>query len=226
MEQVLTGVGDRAAANAEKAVRTVALASLIGTTVEWYDFFLYGTVTGLVFNKLFFPSGDAFVATALAYTVYAVGFATRPLGGGRRRIAFDDRLEELAREARMPRIELVDRVEIEFVGALLGAICFGGDTSRVRRLGVGDAREVAGRVRKEGTSCDERPARSALCRGIRSDPVRSQPAPDRRGAGRRSGRHHAAQLPARPLLSRQLAGGRSRQCGSSVTCAGSGWGNG
>ncbi|MBN9094517.1 MFS transporter, partial [Pandoraea pnomenusa] len=81
MEQVLTGVGDRAAANAEKAVRTVALASLIGTTVEWYDFFLYGTVTGLVFNKLFFPSGDAFVATALAYTVYAVGFATRPLGG-------------------------------------------------------------------------------------------------------------------------------------------------
>lgn len=81
MEQVLTGVGDRAAANTEKAVRTVALASLIGTTVEWYDFFLYGTVTGLVFNKLFFPSGDAFVATALAYTVYAVGFATRPLGG-------------------------------------------------------------------------------------------------------------------------------------------------
>lgn len=81
MEQVLTGVGGSDAANAEKAVRTVALASLIGTTVEWYDFFLYGTVTGLVFNKLFFPSGDAFVATALAYTVYAVGFATRPLGG-------------------------------------------------------------------------------------------------------------------------------------------------
>ncbi|MDR3396471.1 MAG: MFS transporter [Pandoraea sp.] len=84
MEQVLTGVGgsDAAnAANAEKAVRTVALASLIGTTVEWYDFFLYGTVTGLVFNKLFFPSGDAFIATVLAYTVYAVGFATRPLGG-------------------------------------------------------------------------------------------------------------------------------------------------
>ncbi|QHE90458.1 MFS transporter [Pandoraea fibrosis] len=81
MEQVLTGVGGSDAVNAEKAVRTVALASLIGTTVEWYDFFLYGTVTGLVFNKLFFPSGDAFVATALAYTVYAVGFATRPLGG-------------------------------------------------------------------------------------------------------------------------------------------------
>ncbi|VVD59412.1 MFS transporter [Pandoraea cepalis] len=81
MEQVLTGVGGSDAVSAEKAVRTVALASLIGTTVEWYDFFLYGTVTGLVFNKLFFPSGDAFIATALAYTVYAVGFATRPIGG-------------------------------------------------------------------------------------------------------------------------------------------------
>ena len=56
----------------------VRISSLIGTTVEWYDFFLYGTITGLVFNKLFFPAGNAFVATMLAYTVYAVGFVTRP----------------------------------------------------------------------------------------------------------------------------------------------------
>ncbi|MFX1677371.1 MFS transporter [Paraburkholderia sp. A2WS-5] len=64
-----------------RTARAVALASLIGTTVEWYDFFLYGTITGLVFDKLFFPTGNAFVSTMLAYTVYAVGFATRPLGG-------------------------------------------------------------------------------------------------------------------------------------------------
>lgn len=64
-----------------QSAKTVALASLIGTTVEWYDFFLYGTLTGLVFNKLFFPADNAFVSTMLAYTVYAVGFATRPLGG-------------------------------------------------------------------------------------------------------------------------------------------------
>ncbi|MDR3095962.1 MAG: MHS family MFS transporter [Paraburkholderia sp.] len=64
-----------------RTARSVALASLIGTTVEWYDFFLYGTITGLVFDKLFFPTGNAFVSTMLAYTVYAVGFATRPLGG-------------------------------------------------------------------------------------------------------------------------------------------------
>lgn len=81
MAQTLSPSAGTLPAGQEKSVKTVALASLIGTTVEWYDFFLYGTITGLVFNKIFFPAGDAFVATALAYTVYAVGFATRPLGG-------------------------------------------------------------------------------------------------------------------------------------------------
>lgn len=65
----------------ERSRRIVRWASLIGTTVEWYDFFLYGTITGLVFNKQFFPTDDVFVSTALAYTVYAVGFVTRPVGG-------------------------------------------------------------------------------------------------------------------------------------------------
>jgi MFS family permease len=65
----------------EREVKLVSVASLIGTTIEWYDFFLYGTITGLVFNKLYFPSDNAFVSTMLAYTVYAVGFATRPIGG-------------------------------------------------------------------------------------------------------------------------------------------------
>jgi MFS family permease len=65
----------------ERSRRLVTLASLIGTTVEWYDFFIYGTITGLVFNKQFFPSDDILVSTALAYTVYAVGFVTRPVGG-------------------------------------------------------------------------------------------------------------------------------------------------
>jgi MHS family shikimate/dehydroshikimate transporter-like MFS transporter len=62
-------------------VKLVAFASFIGTTVEWYDFFLYGTVTGLVFNKLFFPASSPFVSLMLAYTTYAVGFASRPVGG-------------------------------------------------------------------------------------------------------------------------------------------------
>ena len=62
-------------------VRTVALASLIGTTIEWYDFFIFSSLTAIVFNKLFFPAGDPFVSTMLAYATFAVGFLVRPLGG-------------------------------------------------------------------------------------------------------------------------------------------------
>ncbi|MFD7656408.1 MFS transporter [Actinosynnema sp. NPDC059797] len=59
----------------------VVTASLIGTTVEWYDFFLYGSAAALVFNKLFFPNSDPLTGTLLAFTTYAIGFLARPLGG-------------------------------------------------------------------------------------------------------------------------------------------------
>jgi MFS transporter, MHS family, shikimate and dehydroshikimate transport protein len=59
----------------------VATASLIGTAIEWYDFFLYGTAAALIFNKLFFPTFDPMVGTLLAFTTYALGFVARPLGG-------------------------------------------------------------------------------------------------------------------------------------------------
>jgi MFS family permease len=65
----------------KKLLKRVVYASLIGATVEWYDFFLYGTVAGIVFNKLYFPTGDPFISTMLAYTTFAVGFVARPLGG-------------------------------------------------------------------------------------------------------------------------------------------------
>ncbi|MFB9122156.1 MFS transporter [Paraburkholderia dipogonis] len=64
-----------------RAIRRVAFASVIGATVEWYDFFLYGVVAGIVFNKLYFPASDPLVSTLLAYSTFAVGFVTRPLGG-------------------------------------------------------------------------------------------------------------------------------------------------
>jgi MHS family shikimate/dehydroshikimate transporter-like MFS transporter len=60
---------------------TVATASLIGTAIEWYDFFLYGTAAALIFNKLFFPTFDPLVGTLLAFATYALGFVARPLGG-------------------------------------------------------------------------------------------------------------------------------------------------
>lgn len=62
-------------------LRRVVFASVIGATIEWYDFFLYGIVAGIVFNKLFFPADDPVVSTLLAYTTFAIGFVARPLGG-------------------------------------------------------------------------------------------------------------------------------------------------
>jgi metabolite-proton symporter len=63
------------------SVRRVIVASLIGTSLEWYDFFIYGTAAALVFNQLFFPDYDPLVGTLLSFTTYAVGFVARPLGG-------------------------------------------------------------------------------------------------------------------------------------------------
>ncbi|HWV80079.1 MAG TPA: MFS transporter [Hyphomicrobiaceae bacterium] len=61
-------------------LRRAVVASTIGTTIEWYDFFLYSTVTGLVFAKLFFPHSDPLVGTLEAFAIYAVGFIARPVG--------------------------------------------------------------------------------------------------------------------------------------------------
>ncbi|MCP4621492.1 MAG: MHS family MFS transporter [Bradyrhizobium sp.] len=61
-------------------LRRAVIASTIGTAIEWYDFFLYSTVTGLVFAKLFFPHSDPWVGTLEAFAIYAVGFVARPIG--------------------------------------------------------------------------------------------------------------------------------------------------
>jgi metabolite-proton symporter len=61
-------------------LRRAVIASTIGTAIEWYDFFLYSVVTGLVFAKLFFPHSDPWVGTLEAFGIYAVGFVARPIG--------------------------------------------------------------------------------------------------------------------------------------------------
>jgi MFS family permease len=63
-----------------RQLRRAVIASTIGTTIEWYDFFIYGTVTGLVFAKLYFPGSDPLVGTLQAFAIYAVGFVARPVG--------------------------------------------------------------------------------------------------------------------------------------------------
>ncbi|MCI2422084.1 MHS family MFS transporter [Saccharopolyspora sp. K220] len=69
------------ASNRTGSIARVVGASLIGTTIEWYDFFLYGSAAALVFNQLFFPDADPLTGTLLAFTTYAIGFLARPLGG-------------------------------------------------------------------------------------------------------------------------------------------------
>jgi MFS family permease len=61
-------------------LRKAVIASTVGTAIEWYDFFLYGTAAGLVFGKLFFPNQDPLSATLLAFGTYFIGFAGRPIG--------------------------------------------------------------------------------------------------------------------------------------------------
>src|SRR5918912_278217 len=63
-----------------RQLRRAVVAATIGTAIEWYDFFLYSTVTGLVFAKLFFPRSDPLTGTLEAFAIYAVGFVARPVG--------------------------------------------------------------------------------------------------------------------------------------------------
>ena len=59
----------------------VALASFVGTAIEWYDFFLYGSAAALIFNKLFFPEFDPLMGTLASFATFSVGFLACPLGG-------------------------------------------------------------------------------------------------------------------------------------------------
>ncbi|WP_084723258.1 MFS transporter [Streptomonospora alba] len=72
---------DASAAPPRRSFAKVVISSLIGTTVEWYDFFLYGSAAALVFGAVFFPDSDPLTGILLSFGTYAVGFVARPLGG-------------------------------------------------------------------------------------------------------------------------------------------------
>lgn len=76
-------------------IRKVALASLIGSTLEWYDFFIFGSAAALVFNTLFFPSYDATTGVIASFATFAIGFVARPIGG----IVFGHYGDRLGRKA-------------------------------------------------------------------------------------------------------------------------------
>lgn len=78
---VITAAFSGAAVGERSVVRKVALASFLGTTVEWYDFFLYGTAAALVFPKLFFPGFSPLAGTLASFATFGVAFFARPIGG-------------------------------------------------------------------------------------------------------------------------------------------------
>src|SRR5215472_1619511 len=73
----------------------LACASMIGTTLEWYDFTIYNTMAALIFNRVFFPSVDPLTGILLAFSTYAVGYISRPLGG----VVFGHLGDQLGRRA-------------------------------------------------------------------------------------------------------------------------------
>ena len=75
-----TTVGPLPEAEHSAQLRKAVIASTIGTAIEWYDFFLYGTAAGLVFGKLYFPNQEPLAATLAAFGTYFIGFAARPIG--------------------------------------------------------------------------------------------------------------------------------------------------
>ena len=80
MEPTASPAGPLSDAAHGSMFRRAVFASVIGTTIEWYDFYLYSVVTGLVFAKVFFPKSDTLVGTLEAFAIYSVGFLARPVG--------------------------------------------------------------------------------------------------------------------------------------------------
>jgi len=80
MAEVPTTSSGLSPAEHHRHLRRALIASTVGTTIEWYDFLLYGTVTGLVFGKLFFPKSDPIVGVLEAFGVFFIGFVGRPIG--------------------------------------------------------------------------------------------------------------------------------------------------
>jgi len=105
---------DESDAQRRQRLRIVIAASLLGTTVEWYDFFLYATAAGLVFSKAFFPDASSLVGTLLAFATFAVGFVMRPVGG----LVFGHIGDRIGRKRSLALTMLIMGVATALIGAL------------------------------------------------------------------------------------------------------------
>jgi metabolite-proton symporter len=98
----------------QSSIRKVVVASFIGTTIEWYDYFIYGTAAALVFPALFFPDFSELAGTLASFATFAVGFAARPLGG----VIFGHYGDKIGRKAMLVTTILIMGVATFLVGCL------------------------------------------------------------------------------------------------------------
>jgi MFS family permease len=106
---------------ARTQVRRAAVASIVGTTIEWYDFFLYNTASALIFPALFFPSSSTYSGVMQSFATYAVGFAARPVGAA----IFGYWGDRIGRKATLIVTLLVMGIASALVGVLPGARTLG-----------------------------------------------------------------------------------------------------
>ncbi|HEY7054160.1 MAG TPA: MFS transporter, partial [Mycobacterium sp.] len=106
---------------AKVQVRRAAMASAIGTTIEWYDFFLYNTAAALIFGHVFFPASSTYAGTMQSFATYAVGFAARPVGAA----IFGHWGDRIGRKATLIVTLLVMGISSAIVGVLPGAAAIG-----------------------------------------------------------------------------------------------------
>ncbi len=104
-----------------RQVRRAALASTVGTTIEWYDYFLYGTAAALVFPHVFFPHSSAYVGTLESFGTYFVGFAARPIGAA----VFGHWGDRIGRKATLIVTLLLMGLSTTLIGVLPGAAAWG-----------------------------------------------------------------------------------------------------
>ena len=96
------------------SLRRIVLSSIIGTAVEWYDFFIYATATALVFNKLFFPTSVASLSSIAAFATYAVGFFARPVGAA----IFGHYVDRIGRKAMLATTIIIMGVGTFLIGLM------------------------------------------------------------------------------------------------------------
>jgi MFS family permease len=121
MTATTIALGPMSEAEHQSALRRAVIASTVGTTIEWYDFLIYSTVTGLVFNKVYFPGSDPWIGTLQAFGVYFVGFVARPIGA----VIFGHYGDRIGRKATLIVTLLMTGIATAAVGLVPGYASIG-----------------------------------------------------------------------------------------------------